>query len=61
MVVVGGGKVGKINNNNRVPGAAGWSNKKWFQQSAATHSGAGEKETLKINVLGKNVLLLGGY
>ena len=27
--------------------------KKWFQQSAPTHSGAGESETLNINVLGK--------
>ena len=25
----------------------------WFQQSAPTHSGAGEKETLNINVVGK--------
>ena len=26
--------------------------KKWFQQSASTHSVAGEKETLNINVVG---------
>ena len=27
-----------------------------FQQSASTHSGAGEKETLNITVIGKHVL-----
>ena len=36
--------VGKSNNNyNPVPGAAGGSTKKWFQQSASRHSGVGEK------------------
>ena len=28
--------------------------KKWFQQSASTRSGAGEKETLNVNVAGEN-------
>ena len=45
---------GKNNNNySRVPRAAGGVEKEWFQQSASTHPGAGEKETLNINVVGK--------
>ena len=56
-MVVGGSKIGKKNNNdnnnNRVPGAAGGGvEKEWFQQSASTYSGAGEKENLNINFVG---------
>ena len=43
----------KYDNNkyyNRVPG---WGRKRRFQQSASTHSGAKEKETHNINVVGK--------
>ena len=29
----------------------------WFQQSASTHSGAGEKESVNINIVGKTTLL----
>ena len=45
------------NNNNRFPGLArggGRGENKRFQPSASTHSGAGEKETPNINVVGKN-------
>ena len=45
-----------LNYNNRVPGAAGGVEKERFRQSASTHSGAGENETLNINVIGKHVL-----
>ena len=38
--------------NNRDPDAAG-GRQKWFQQLLPTHSGAGEKETLNVNVVGK--------
>ena len=71
MVVVGGGgwwyiilinsvyKVerGKQNNTNynRVTGAAWGIEEEWFQQSASTHSEAGEKETRDINVVGKYI------
>ena len=41
------------NNYNRVLGAARGSNKKWFLQSASTHSGVKEKKTLNINAVGK--------
>ena len=45
---------GKNNTYNRVPGAAGGGGEKeWFQKSASTNSGAGEKEILNINVVGK--------
>ena len=48
------------NYNNRAPGAAGGGgrgrNKNWFQQSASTHSGAEEKESLNINVVGKKTM-----
>ena len=44
---------------NRVPGAAGggaWGvEQTWFQQSASTLSGAGEKKTLNIYVVAKKV------
>ena len=62
MVVGGGGwwyiksKGEKITTSyyyNRVPCAAGWVGKEWFQQSASTHSGAGQKETLNINPVNK--------
>ena len=43
-----------LDNYNRATGAAGGRTKKRFQQSASTDSGAGEKETLNINVVGKN-------
>ena len=43
------------NNNNRIDGAAGGVERKRFQQSASLHSGAGEKETLNINVVGNNM------
>ena len=45
------------NNNhyyNRVPGAAGGGLRIKFEQSASTHSGVGENETLNINVVGTN-------
>ena len=42
------------NNSNRVPGAAERVETKRFQQSASTHSGVGEKETLNINVISIN-------
>ena len=55
MVVVCGVKMGKTNNYNysRVPGAAGGSNKKRFQQSKSTHSGAGEKRPSTLMLCGK--------
>ena len=38
---------------DRVLGAAGGGLKtKYFQQSASTHSGAGEKVTVNINIVG---------
>ena len=37
---------------NRVPGALGGVERKWFQLSASTHSWADGKETFKINVVG---------
>ena len=50
--------MGKNNNNyNRVPGAAGGGRgieKERIQQSASTHSGAGEKQTPNINDVEKD-------
>ena len=43
------------NNNNGVPGAAGGSEKLDSSNPISTHSGTGEKETLNINVVGKNI------
>ena len=42
------------NNNNRVPGARGGSEKLDSSNQATTHAGTGEKESLNINVVGKN-------
>ena len=41
-------------NYNGVPGAAGGSEKLDSSNPISTHSGTGEKETLNINVVGKN-------
>ena len=45
------------NNDNRVPGAEGGSETTRFQQLPSTHSGAGEKETLNINIVVENGVL----
>ena len=42
------------NNNNGVFSAQGGVEKHRFQQSTSTQTGAGEKETLNINVVGKS-------
>ena len=47
------------NYNNGVPGAAGGSKKLDSSNPISTHSGTGVKETLNINVVGKNIKLRG--
>ena len=47
-------KAGNNNNNNNAVLVARGVWKAWFQQSTSTHSGAGEKKTLNINVVGEN-------